>query len=274
MAESFYVLLAETPDVAAADWTYRGQFRATAHASGPWHPSLQHAGPPSALLGRAIARLPGMPDPGYLARFCADILGPIPVGEVEVRARVRRPGGRICLAEAELIPAGQPRAAMRATAWWLRTLTAPLDLPPTPGQAPPAAGQPRELPAGWSSGYLESVEWRWVEGQFEQPGPATVWTRVLVPLVDGEELTPADRVLAVADSGSGISAVGNPQELVFVNTDLTVHLSRPPAGSEVWMRAVSVLDARGCGLATSVIGDESGSFGTGAQTLFVERRGN
>jgi len=31
-----------------------GRFRATEHTSGPWDPSYQHAGPPSALIAGAL----------------------------------------------------------------------------------------------------------------------------------------------------------------------------------------------------------------------------
>ena len=33
-----------------------GRFASTAHTAGPWDPASQHAGPPAALLGRALER--------------------------------------------------------------------------------------------------------------------------------------------------------------------------------------------------------------------------
>src|SRR5204862_3417808 len=64
-----------------------GRFRATTHTSGPWDPRFQHAGPPAALLGRALERC--APRDGFVfARFTYEILRPVPVAEGVVRFRV------------------------------------------------------------------------------------------------------------------------------------------------------------------------------------------
>lgn len=59
--------------------------------AGPWSPHAQHAGPPAALLARAMER--HEPAPGTrLADVRLDILGPIPVAPltVDVTAAPRR----------------------------------------------------------------------------------------------------------------------------------------------------------------------------------------
>ena len=73
-----------------------GRFAATPHTRGPWDPAHQHAGPPAALLGRALERCE--PAEGMLlARLTFEILRPVPVGEVAVAARVIRPGRSVQL---------------------------------------------------------------------------------------------------------------------------------------------------------------------------------
>ena len=68
-----------------------GRFRSTEHTAGPWDVRSQHAGPPAALLGRALEATD--PREGtLLARVTFEILGPVPVAEVEVESRVARPG--------------------------------------------------------------------------------------------------------------------------------------------------------------------------------------
>ena len=124
-------------------------------------------------------------------------------------------------------------------------------------------------PQAWNPGYLDAIEWTWVTGAFDTPGPATVWTRSRIPLVHGEALTGLQRVLLVADSGNGVSAIADPSELFFVNTELTVHLHRAVRGDAVWMQAQTVIDAHGIGLVNSVLGDTGGGVGTAAQSLFV-----
>jgi hypothetical protein len=248
-----------------------GRFRATAHTVGPWDPGQQHAGPPSALLARAVERC-GDGAGTLVHRVALDVLGPVPVDEVTVTARVVRPGRRVQLVEAELTAGG--RTAMRAAAWRVDatpTGAAPVthaDLLPGPGPLPEA----RDFPAGWVRGYLDAVEWRPVSGGFTEPGPTTVWARPRLPLVDGEDHTPLTRLLTVADSGNGASAVLDPREWLFVNTDLTVHLHREPAGEWVGLDAATSLDGYGAGTAATVLHDTAGPVGRAAQALVVTPR--
>src|SRR6185503_18842904 len=67
------------------------RFAATPYTRGPWDPAFQHAGPPAALLGRALERCE--PRDGFvIARTTFEILRPVPVADVAVTARVVRPG--------------------------------------------------------------------------------------------------------------------------------------------------------------------------------------
>lgn len=274
MGRAFYELLDESaPGASHAS----ARVRSTEHTIGPWDHHLQHAGPPAALLTRAVRRLSGLPEGGLAARLCFDILAPVPVAELVVRSGVVRPGRRIGLAQAALAPAEHPdRPVMTLRAWVLRRRPpeaiglVPLatDAPAPPGRDGPV--MPR--PDGWQPGYLDAIEWRWTKGRFEQPGPATVWARVLVTLIDGEVLDPMERLVAVADSASGISAVASPREVLFVNTDLTLHLTRPPRGEEIWMSAWTAVGAYGIGSANGELGDCDGGVARSAQTLFVEPR--
>ena len=45
------------------------------------------------------------------------------------------------------------------------------------------------------------------------------------PLVAGEEPSPLQRVLIAADAGNGVSAALDWRRYLFINTDLSVHLS-------------------------------------------------
>jgi hypothetical protein len=274
MEGCFYHLLDES--AAGAD-RMTARVRSTEHTTGPWAAGLQHAGPPSALLARAVRRLGGLPAGALPARLSFDILSPVPVADLVITARTLRPGRRVALAEASMAAADAPdRPLMALRAWLLRQAQPPIaGLPDTPTTPPPLwrddlAALSR--PPGWHPGYLDAVEWLWVEGSFEAPGPAAVWTRLAVDLVEGEAPDPIERLVAVADSASGISAVASPADLVFVNTDLTLHLTREPVGEEIWMHAQTTLDAAGIGRTTGELGDHGGAVAHSAQCLFVEPR--
>ncbi len=250
-----------------------GCFLATNNTAGPWSQQTQHAGPPTALMVRAIENLTGLPAPGLVSRVCVEILAPVAVGPVRVSAAIVRSGAKVALCEAELFAGDDQRPVMRMRAWVIRTLAEQLDVPRVGSEPAPGPGTPMDISEAWSTdGYLGLVEWMWVEGTFESPGPATVWTKLLADIVPNETPSTTQHTLAIADSASGISAVASPAALLFINTDLTVHLARPLVGDAIWMRAETVLDPLGVGLTTSTLGDAGGPAGRGAQSLFVEPR--
>jgi hypothetical protein len=244
------------------------RFAATTNTAGPWDPAFQHAGPPAALLGRALERC--APRDGFVfARLTFEILRPIPVAEVAVAARVARPGRSVELLEGELSAGGQPVMTVRA--WRVLAASAPAvaddaPLPPRPDAATPP---PPELDG---FGYGHAVELRFAAGGWSQAGPATVWTRLRVPLLPDEAPTGLQRVLAVADSANGVSAVLPLDRWLFINPELTVHLRREPRGEWICLDAETTITEGGAGLARSTLSDDDGVVAQGAQSLFVARR--
>ena len=253
------------------------RFQATELTRGPWDPGLQHAGPPAALLGRAIE---GHGDRASrrVARVTFEIARPLPIAELTVATRTLRSGRSVELVEATL--RSGDLELMRATA--LRIRTADLNLPAGPGlpaglvpgpRLPgPSAGRVEPFfPTGQEVGYHTAMEFRFVAGSFLELGPATVWMRMRHPLVPGEPPSPLCRVLIAADSGNGVSAALDFRTWRFINPDLTVYLLRYPAGEWVALEA-STTAADGIGLADTTLHDEQGPIGRSAQALFVDRR--
>lgn len=239
---------------------------------GPWSPDHQHFGPPAALLGRAIARTAGG-DGKRVARVTFEVLRPVPITDLRITTEVVRPGSRIDLVDATLTGPDEQEFA-RARGWRMRV--AEVNVPVTPSEAPPlgAPGDGSRSPFFLDEdepGYHLATDWRFHRGSFLEVGPAAAWCRLTTALVDDEEPSALERVLVAADSGNGISAVASPAEVLFVNTDLTVHLHRDPVGEWVGLDAQTSLEPTGTGLATSVLHDEQGPIGRALQTLFVDR---
>jgi Thioesterase-like superfamily len=235
---------------------------------GPWDPQAQHAGPPSALIGRALERCEPR-DGMRLGRVTFEILRPVPIAQLRVVAEVVRPGRSVEMLEAELT--GPEGVLVRARAW--RLVAADLRLDDTSGPAPPGpeAGEESEFfPTGEPVGYHTAMEYRFISGGFLEPGPATVWMRMRGPLVEDEQPTPLQRVLVAADSGNGVSAALDWRRYIFINTDLSVHVMREPDGEWVGLDAVTHVD--GLGLADTALWDENGRLGRAVQTLLVRSR--
>jgi Thioesterase-like superfamily len=250
-----------------------GEYVATELTRGPWDPGAQHAGPPSALLGRELEAL----DEGgefQVGRVTFEILRPVPIGPVRVETRVVRPGKRVQLVEATL--SGEDGELVRAAAWLLRR--SELELPEGAVaedgevQGPEEGWTPEFFPTGQEVGYHTAMEWKAVAGAFLEPGPATVWMRMRQPLVEGEEPTPLQRALVAADVGNGISAVLDWRKYVFINVDLSVHFERMPEGEWVCVDAVTRPQPTGIGTAESVLSDERGRIGRAAQSLLIAKR--
>lgn len=239
---------------------------------GPWDPGSQHAGPPAALLGWALERLPEAAD-FQIARVTFEILGAVPIAPLGVRAEVVRPGRRVQMLAAELEAEG--RVAMRASAWRIRP--GEVDLPDAvpAGPVPPGPEAGAEHPffdTGQELGYHTAMDWSFVSGGFRELGPATCWLRMRQPLVAGEQPTPLQRLLVAADVGNGISSIFQPGRHLFINVDLTVQVERLPAGEWVCVDAVTVAQPHGVGTAESVLYDGEGRVGRGLQTLLISER--
>ena len=248
------------------------RFVPTGLTRGPWDRGFQHAGPPAALLAHAVEAAAGV-DPGQVGRLAYDILRPVPLAPHRVSTRVLRPGRNVEQIEGTLSDAASGDALMRVNAWRLRVEE--IELPdglgvPDPPPPLPATGEIK-LPKFWTEeiAYHAALEWRFIHGVFDEPGPAACWTRLRVPLVAGEEATPLERLLVMADAASGISHVLDWTRWVFINVELGIHLERPPEGEWMAMDATTRLGPTGAGLATSVLSDERGRVGVSTQSLRV-----
>jgi hypothetical protein len=245
------------------------RFIPTELTRGPWSPEAQHAGPPAALVARAIESLDG--ENLQLARFTMDVLRPVPLTPLRVEARAIRSGRSTQLAEASL--SDDDGEIARARAWRIAgdpRQEVELDAVPfgRPSESPPAPF----FDPGWKPSYFEATEWRHASGSVAEPGPAAIWMRLRCALVEGEEPSPAARVLVVADSGNGISWTLPFETTLFINTEITVHFARMPEGEWVCLDARTRVGPAGVGFAESVLWDERGLIGRGAQALLIATR--
>ena len=265
MAESVYEALGD------------GRYRSTPFATGPWDPGAQHGGAPGALVAGELQRAVAAADLGvefHPARITIELQRPVPVDEIRVETNIRRPGRRICLADAS-VSTTDGTVVLTATMQGIRRRPfdgAPLPddpVPPGPEEGLPMADPADEPPTF----HRRAVEHRFVRGtSFDIPGPATDWIRLAVPLVAGQETQPIERVLAAADFGNGVSRLFEGFDVLFVNPDLTVTLFRLPEGEWVCLDAVTRFGPDGVGLAESLLFDEQGCIGRATQTLLVEPR--
>jgi len=240
------------------------------HAGGPWDPTVQHGGAPSALVTWAAEQLP-TPQPMQVARITVDLMRPVPVAPLTFEAEVVREGRKIQLCAVRLFSNGVE--VVRASVLKIRiepvTLpsyveTQPLDLPgPDEGKL--------EKPAGENK-FSSCVTLRAVRGGFLKLGPAAIWFRADRPMVEGFENSTAMRVALTSDFTNGVASVIDFTKWTFINADLSITLARQPVGDWILLNSQATLGEDGAGIAISRLADSQGYFGQAVQCLVVEPR--
>ena len=245
-------------------------FHPTEYVTGPWDPRMSHAGPPAALLINEIdAAVPGM----EITKVSFEIPRGIPKVPYRIMVDVVRPGRRIQHVDAAIVdPDGS--TLMSASASCIRFLDAPT-LPV--GEAPPLDLRPPEdceplsfrITSGL--GYMDGVEMRTAEGTPFRGGPAAIWIRQVIPLIGGEATDPMTRCGLFGDLGNGISALAPFNELLCINTDLSLYIARNPESDWIGMRSTTVTSGLGLGMTDSVVYDASGFVARANQSIFFDR---
>jgi len=248
---------------------------ASALTRGPWHPDHQHAGPPIALVCRGIERAAHAHGLTHISRLTANLLRPVPIGELTVEVATDYAGRNAGHFSARLVAGQREIARFTALAQRENDVALPDNLPGHPLPSPPKG--PDESPAAvfpFASkrvGYADLVETRVARGHFFA-GPCAIWFRLRHPLLEGEVPSVYQRVAVAADSGNGISAILDFAKYVFVNSDLTINLLRRPQGEWICLDARTHLGPDGCGLAESRLFDVQGLIGVATQSLSVRVR--
>jgi hypothetical protein len=239
-------------------------FRATEHTGGAWSVSEQHIAPAMGLLTHVIELDCARRGTGFkIGRLAFDILGVIPIDEVQTEIQSLRSGRTIELVEATMLHNGRP--ALKARAW----LVKPNDtqsiqgnvISPIPGRD---AMEPWDATSVWPGGFIATID---VRRASEGPGKAAYWARANYPLLDDEAVSPLARFASLFDIANGMAVRAAPTEVAFPNLDLTAHLFAAPRGEWLGFDTSVSFGADGIGLTSSTIYDEAGPIGTVAQML-------
>lgn len=241
------------------------RYRPTTHAGGGWNPAEVHFSALAGLVVHAIERHRGASDL-VLGRIGFDILGRLEGAECDIRVSTIRPGRTIELVEATVEMGGRPVVAARA--WFLAggdtREVAGGEAAPLPA---PESGEPWPFASLWPGGFVASLDVR--QAVAPRPGRTTAWLRTDVDLVGGETASALASYLTLVDTANGIAARQSPEQWMFPNVDLTVHLHRQPVGAWVGLDTTAVFGAAGQGVTSTVLHDRAGQIGHAQQLLTV-----
>lgn len=259
----------ETPDI----------YHSTPLANAGWYDEGQHGGAFSALVvGHIEHTVPTLTEM-QASRATVEIFRVIPLIPLRIETEIVREGKRIQHVHAQV---HDESGALLSTAAVQRLRVADLRIPASSGPPQLPFPLPDEIDGrvgeAWGVGardrtmfHRHAMEIREVEGGFEEEGPGSVWMRLSKPIVADRETTPLQRVVATADFSNGISRGLDIERWVFMNPDLTVHVSRYPEGEWIALSAESTYGHEGRGLATGTLWDTSGWLGRSTQSLYIDQ---
>ena len=250
-------------------------YRPSVLTRGPWHPDHQHAGPPIALMCRAIETAAFKLGLTHLSRLTANLLRPVPIRDLAIEVITNYVGRNTRHFSARLRADDKEIANATALAQCEGDLELPDGLPGHP--LPLAPRGPEDSPSATfpssekQVGYGDLVDTRTARGVCFK-GPCAIWFRLRHPLLENEEPSAYQRVAVAADSGNGVSAILDFARYSFLNLDLTINLLRKPIGEWICLDARTSLGSSGFGLAESMLYDLHGLIGRATQNLAIRAR--
>lgn len=247
------------------------EFEPSVATQGPWSPEFQHGGPPSSLLTHVLRT---QPSAGHfrIIRITIEILSAVPLKPCEIQVEVVRGGNRIELLRGEYRSEG--KTFLIAHAWRIHPEAGLTPMISESYETPllPEA-QAEDLYSIFGNfPYVEALEWRFSKGGFDALGPATVWARQRIPLIENHEIDGLEALVLMIDSANGVSAELDFQKWTYVPVDLTVGIYRQPEGPWVGMDARTVIGNAGNGQTTTIAFDRKGAVGHSLHTLFIRPR--
>lgn len=238
-----------------------------------WKADQMHGVATSGALGRTVeqAVVAAGRDDLSPARFTVDLFRAPSMGPCLIESTVVREGARLMLIDATLSQEGQVRA--RASALFIKKSENPAgdvwmpdDLPsPPPLDIAAVSDEPR-IPiffspdVGWSQNFAEH----------QNGGRKATWQTSL-PIVAGEAPSPFPGLAGVADSTSMVCNWGS-SGVEYINSDVTLAISRVPISQEVGIMALSRSAHDGIAVGTAVVFDRAGVVGTTTVTSLANSR--
>jgi hypothetical protein len=248
-----------------------GRVLPTRASSGAWNPDELHVAPVNGLvmheLERRLAQRPA--DDKLVTRISSDYLGVLGFDECEVTCDVIRTGRSVELVE--VVVTQSARAAIRTRVWRVSASdTAAIAGGAREPLPPPEQAVPFDFTPAWPGDYVTTLDARTVGAP--APGRATAWITTAHSIVEGEPVSDLARFALLADTMNGIAVRRPPQEWLFPNVDLTVHLFRQPEGPWLGLETTVTFGPTGHGLTSSELHDARGHVGRGEQSLLVRPR--
>lgn len=240
---------------------------ASEHTAGPWDPTMQHGGAPTALITHIAENIPS-DVPMMITRLTVDMKRPIPLGELDIKTDITRKGRNILAADISLW-AGE-KEVCRGAILKIREADCevPSDVRPPANPYPPSEKTHDVVRFKGFNDHIIINEATGVPDHMRR----AAWFHITRPFFADRETTPTMRAAATGDYCNGFGSGLDFNKWSFINADLTVHFARKPVGEKMMLAANAWIGPDGRGLGYGELADEQGFFGRAVQCLVIGRR--
>jgi hypothetical protein len=201
-------------------------------------------------------------------RLTVDMVRMAVTGELHVETDLLREGRRLRMVDVTVTQEGRNVAHGRAV--FARRSEAPSGKVWEPSLVMPAPPPPEKTPAFGPKPYFgaDATPARDFDAWRDPTNEKYVWYDCAAELVEGEPMSPFVRAAAVADVGNPLTNWGS-DGLQFVNSDVTLLLSRLPEGTMLGMAARDRQESNGVSVGSAVMFDAAGPVGLATVTALA-----
>ncbi|MCW2787175.1 MAG: hypothetical protein JWP74_3692 [Marmoricola sp.] len=238
-----------------------------------WRSDQMHGVATSGALARELERAVQAAGRDDLrpARYTVDLFKAPSMGPCTMASTVVREGSRLVLLDATLSQEGVVVA--RASGLFLKETENPDGVvwSPSDGPVPPpleiaAVSEEPRVPIFYSA----EVGWSQNFAEHQNGSRKQTWQTALA-IVVGEKPTPFQGLAGAADSTSMVLNWGS-AGVQYINTDITLAISRVPVSQEIGLSAVSWYSHDGIATGTAIVFDRRGPIGTSTVTSISNAR--
>ena len=234
--------------------------------AGPWDPKSLHGRVIAGLLSYEIESNHGDLD-FHPARLTVDLYRQPNFSPIQVASQKIRDGRRIRVVDAELTSEG--KSIGRATCQLLKCPRNPEDsIWQRPNWSVPS---PQEIESESLNPLGGMWEIRHIKNRNDSSQQRCLWMREVRQLIEGQELTPWQRVALAADFASPFANSGE-KGLAFINTDITLYTHRPPTTPWIGFEVMNHQSDKGIAIAECYLYDELGPIGSSSVTALAQTK--
>lgn len=245
-------------------------------AAGPWSPNALAGGSILALMGHVLEDLPTV-TPMSLSRITVDMFRPAPRNEpIKVETSIRREGKKLQVVDIAITAGGTEYAIARA----LRLRNADIDGFFDPAsqplrnevfpQVPPPPEYAKLMPPNSGTGFIpRGIDF--VRALELVDGPNTIWMRLRVPVIEGEEVRATSLAVVPMDVVNLIGFALDTRKVTAINADVSAHINRYPVGEWIAITGNTRVDSKtGHGASMGIMSDCLGVFGHTSMAQIVD----